>query len=107
AGANPNQFSVGKFNSSWTYPTAGQRGSDFTEATGLTSFSDFQIGQRLGFTITATAGTGGTITPPGETAVFHGDHQDYTVAPRPHYHTTDVKVDGVSQGAISNYTFSI
>ncbi len=47
--ASASQFFIGKYNSGWTYPTMGARTSTSTQATGLTSFSDFVVGE---FTIT-------------------------------------------------------
>jgi hypothetical protein len=58
------------------------------------------------FTITASAGAGGSIYPSGTLAVNYGDSKAFTIAPNPDYRIVDVKVDGVSQGAISSYTFS-
>jgi hypothetical protein len=58
------------------------------------------------YTITATAGTGGAITPPGVTNVQSGANQTYTLAPNSGYNISDVLVDGVSKGAIASYTFS-
>ena len=57
-------------------------------------------------TITATARGGGTITPSGAVSVNYGANQAFTITPAPNYHIADVVVDSVSQGALSNYTFS-
>ena len=57
------------------------------------------------YTITATAGSGGTMTP-GTTAVAYGGSQDFTIAPTTGYHVAIVLVDGVSQGALTSYTFN-
>jgi hypothetical protein len=43
--ANTNNFIVGNYNSGWTYPTVGTKTSASTEATGMTSFGDFQLGE--------------------------------------------------------------
>src|SRR5204863_4039215 len=53
--------------------------------------------------ITASAGVNGSITPAGAVAVNDGDNQSFTVTAAAHYHVLDVKVDGVSQGAIASY----
>lgn len=58
------------------------------------------------YTITASAGTGGSITPSGTTTVSGGGSQSYTIAPATGYKIADIKVDGVSVGALSSYTFS-
>lgn len=44
-GANTANFIVGKYSGSWSYPTIGIKNSADTQATGLTSFSDFQLGE--------------------------------------------------------------
>ena len=46
-----------------------------------------------GFTITATAGEGGTITPSGRVAVANGGSQTFTVAADSGYSISDVTVD--------------
>ncbi|MCX5908377.1 MAG: malectin, partial [Deltaproteobacteria bacterium] len=56
--------------------------------------------------ITATAGTGGTLTPQGSVSVNYGADQAFTIAPNSGSHISDVKVDTVSQGAITTYTFN-
>jgi hypothetical protein len=57
------------------------------------------------FTITATAaGPNGSISPKGNVKVNYGANQTFTITPNNGY-KADVKVDGVSQGAITNYTF--
>lgn len=57
-------------------------------------------------TVNATAGTGGSITPDGSTSKAPGESLSFTITPNTGYAVSDVKVDGVSQGAISNYTFN-
>ena len=48
------------------------------------------------FTITATAGTGGSIAPSGAVTVGFGGNQAFTITPSTGYHVADVLVDGVS-----------
>jgi hypothetical protein len=61
----------------------------------------------LAFTIDAGAGPGGTITPGGASSVACRGGATYVIAPADHCHTiADVKVDGVSRGPISSYTFA-
>ena len=58
------------------------------------------------FTLTATAGAGGTISPAGTTTVSQGGSQSYTITPSSCYAISDVLVDGVSVGAVGSYTFN-
>src|SRR5919197_604620 len=58
------------------------------------------------YTITATAGAGGSITPSGAVSVACGANQAFSIAADKCYAIADVVVDGASQGAISSYTFS-
>jgi Tfp pilus assembly protein PilX len=57
-------------------------------------------------TITATAGSNGTINPSGSTVLNCGSNQTYTITANSCYHIDSVLVDGVNQGAISSYTFT-
>jgi len=57
-------------------------------------------------TITASAGTGGTISPSGNVQVTQGYSQTFHISPYSNYNIQRVSVDGYNQGAISSYTFS-
>ena len=57
------------------------------------------------YTISATAGTGGTISPSGNVTVSHGNSQTFTITPAIGYTISNVLVDGVSQGAVGIYSF--
>ncbi|UEG50520.1 fibronectin type III domain-containing protein [Ferruginibacter lapsinanis] len=58
------------------------------------------------YTITSSAGTGGSISPDGATVKNYGTSQAYTITPNTGYHIADVLVNGVSVGAVSSYTIS-
>ncbi len=58
------------------------------------------------FTITATANAGGTINPNGGVLVNPGGSQTFTITPAPGNTLTNVLVNGVSQGAITSFTFT-
>jgi len=57
-------------------------------------------------TITASVGTGGTITPSGAVSVYYGTNQTFTITNNTGYYVANVMVDGVSQGMINSYTFT-
>jgi hypothetical protein len=57
------------------------------------------------YTITASAGAGGTIVSAGTWNLPAGSYQTFTITPNSDY-TADVMVDGSDKGAISTYTFS-
>jgi hypothetical protein len=58
------------------------------------------------YTITATAGTGGTISPSGSVAVNEGANRTFTITPNSGYKISSVTVDGTSVGAVTSYTFT-
>ncbi len=62
--------------------------------------------QPITYTINASAGAGGSISPSGSVIVRHGDSQTYTFAPHPGYAVSTVTVDGRNNGAIPSYVFS-
>ena len=57
------------------------------------------------YTITASAGEGGSITPEGAVEVVTGHSQTFAIAANEGYEVADVVVDGTSQGAVTSYTF--
>jgi len=57
------------------------------------------------FSITASSGTNGSISPSGTTMVTAGDLQTYTFTPNSGYQVNSVTIDGVNQGALPAYTF--
>jgi len=57
------------------------------------------------YTIKATAGTGGSISPSGSISVRGGRDQTFTITPDQGYTVSDVKIDGESVGAVTSYSF--
>ena len=57
------------------------------------------------YTIKATAGTNGSISPSGWTSVRDGWDQTFTITPDKGYAVAKVLVDGKSVGAVKSYTF--
>jgi len=57
------------------------------------------------YTITATAETGGSISPSGMVPVNYGANQTFAIMSNNGYRILDVKIDGSSVGAVSAYTF--
>ena len=57
------------------------------------------------YTIKATAGTGGSITPSGNVSVREGRDKTFTITPDKGYAVFNVKIDGRSIGAVKSYTF--
>ena len=90
-----------------------QAGTPYSYApSGFVSFGDDYaaatnyIGAQQTFTITASAGDGGSISPSGSIQVSYGNSQTFNITSNPGYYISEVLVDSISQGAISNYTFS-
>ena len=59
-----------------------------------------------GYTITASAGAGGSITQSGKVSVQSGKSASFTVVANKDYEVEDVKVDGKSMGSVGVYTFT-
>ena len=68
-------------------------------------WSDLKDEGQIAFTVTATAGANGSVTPSGATTVAVGNDETYTIKPNAGYHVADVLVDGSSVGAVTTYTF--
>lgn len=58
------------------------------------------------YTITASAGSNGSINPSGAVSVNYGANQSFSITPSANYHVADVQVDGSSVGAVAGYTFN-
>jgi hypothetical protein len=102
-------------NNYWGRPTgptspSNPGGSGDTVSTNVT-FSPFlnahaSCAAIVSYTITASAGANGSITPSGAVSVASGESQTFTITPDPHYHVADVLVDGSSVGAVPSFTFT-
>ncbi len=57
------------------------------------------------YTIKATAGDGGAVSPSGDIRVREGRDQTFTITPDEDHVIADVKIDGKSIGAVESYTF--
>ena len=57
------------------------------------------------YTIKATAGAGGSISPSGSVSVREGRDQTFTITPDKSYAVSNVKIDGKSIGTVKSYTF--
>jgi hypothetical protein len=57
------------------------------------------------WTIVASAGAGGSISPSGNVMVINGSDKSFSITPAGCYRIDDVLVDGSSVGAVFGYTF--
>jgi hypothetical protein len=57
------------------------------------------------YTITASAGSGGSISPSGNVSVDYNG-RTFNITPNPGYYISDVRVDGNSVGIPASYTFT-
>jgi len=58
------------------------------------------------YALVTSAGSNGSISPQGTVTVNHGTSQSFTITPNACYEVADVKIDGVSMGAVSSCTFN-
>lgn len=58
------------------------------------------------FTIAASAGSNGSISPAGQVLVPFGTDQAFNIKAAKNYHIEDVKINNVSMGPLSTYTFT-
>ena len=58
------------------------------------------------YTITASAGPNGSISPSGDVIVNEGSDKSFTITPDTGYYIADVLVDGSSIGAVSSHAFT-
>jgi hypothetical protein len=58
------------------------------------------------FTVAATAGIGGSISPSGSVTVAYGTSRTFAISPASGYNVYRVTVDGYSVGTVKSYTFT-
>jgi hypothetical protein len=92
----------------WYYYVSG--GENYPTTTGLSVkyVSQLLIYSNLPATctITASAGSHGSIAPSGSVTVNYGANQTFNIAANSGYHVANVLVDGGSVGAVASYTFT-
>ena len=74
----------------------------FTATTDRALVANFRLKT---YTITASAGDGGSIAPFGNVSVNHGENKTFTITPNQGYSIEDLTVDGQSVGPKKSYTF--
>lgn len=89
----------------WSGPCAGTGTCTVTMNAATTLTATFS-GSSPSYTITASAGSGGTISPSGAVTAAQGASVAFTITPNGGYRIADVKVDGASVGAVGAYTFT-
>ncbi|MDD5702878.1 MAG: hypothetical protein PHU23_12610, partial [Dehalococcoidales bacterium] len=58
------------------------------------------------FTINASAGVGGRITPSGNVTVPRGGSQNFIISANPGYKIKNVRIGGLDKGPLTSYTFT-
>ena len=58
------------------------------------------------YSITASTGNGGSISPSGTVSVNHGSSKSFAISANSGYSIDNVLADGASVGAVASYTFS-
>jgi hypothetical protein len=76
----------------------------FTNVTGYNTIVADIVGNIC--IITASAGSGGSISPSGNVSVNYGNNQLFNITPTAGYRVLNVMVDGLSAGAVTSYTFT-
>jgi uncharacterized repeat protein (TIGR02543 family) len=93
----------------WTFMGWSGDASGFSNPLSLTVNGNMAVTAtftQVAYTITASAGSGGVISPSGSVSVGQGSSRAFTITPNSGYAVSGVVVDGSSVGAVSSYTFS-
>jgi hypothetical protein len=78
----------------------------FTNVTANHTISASFVAVVVNYTITASAGANGSISPSGAVIVVSGANQSFSITPNAGYNIADVLVDGGSVGTGGTYTFT-
>jgi hypothetical protein len=97
--------SLGTYNFAFRY-LGNTFGSDTYLPTGTTGQGVTVNAAPTTFTITPSAGSGGSINPNTPQTVNSGVSQSFSIAANAGYHIVDVLVDGSSVGPVTSYTFT-
>lgn len=91
---------------SWSdaVPVAAEAGT--VELAGQTEFGDYQFGECATYTVTAMAGPHGYIAPAPTVLARFGAEVSFIIVPDAGFAIQEVRIDGGSIGAVSNYTFT-
>jgi len=95
----------GSMNYSIAPNSGGARSAAMTIAGRILTINQAAAATPAAFTITASAETGGTISPKGTISVKAGTSCFFKISPAPNYQISRVTVDGVPKGAFSIFTF--
>lgn len=95
-GTNVNLNNVPNVNGVYTYTFAAVTANQTLTATAAVK----------NYTIVASAGANGSITPNGNQTVNHGDAKTFAFDPAAGYEVDNVTVDGIALGALTGYTFT-
>ncbi|HME41924.1 MAG TPA: BACON domain-containing carbohydrate-binding protein [Syntrophorhabdales bacterium] len=87
----------------WSGPCAGTGTCTVTMNANLSVTAAFNLQK---YTISASAGSGGSISPSGSVSVNAGTGQSFTITPSSGYQVAAVTADGSSVGAVTSYAFS-
>jgi subtilisin family serine protease len=88
------------------YSSAGTYTTHLTNAVGCDSAATLVLSIQANYTITASAGSNGNISPNGVSTVCDGSNLTYTISPNAGYAINNVVVDGVNKGSIGTFAFT-
>ena len=88
------------------FTNTGTKTAHLTNSAGCDSAATLNLTVKNNFTITATAGSNGNISPSGVSTICEGNNLTYNFAANTGFFISYVLVDGVSQGNVTSFTFA-